>query len=136
MEILIVLWLGLAVAIGAIASNKGRNFFGWFLLSLLLSPLIAGVLLAAAGSKQTSVPSASAHGWSCVHCAEPIRIEAKICPHCRSTLPEVDPRVLELYPQMHGNFRYRRQPDGSVLMATPSGARRFANWNEFWRAVN
>ena len=55
---------------------------------------------------------------------------------CRSALPPVDPKILQEYPKTHGHFRYRQERDGSVVLATPSGPRRFKNWAEFWQAVN
>ena len=47
MEILIF-WLALAFIAGLIASGKGRSFVGFFLLSIILSPLIGiiGALIA------------------------------------------------------------------------------------------
>ena len=45
----VVIWLGLSVLVGALASGKNRNGIGWFFLSCLLSPLIAAIALAIAG---------------------------------------------------------------------------------------
>ncbi len=41
-----IIWFVLAFVIGVAAERRGRSGFGWFLLALLLSPLIAGILLA------------------------------------------------------------------------------------------
>jgi len=41
-----LLWFVLAFVIGVAAERRGRSGFGWFLLAVLLSPLIAGILLA------------------------------------------------------------------------------------------
>lgn len=133
---LALIWIGLSIAIGAIAANRGRNFFGWFLIALFLSPLIGGLLLAASGDARSGSVPAGPPRWACPYCAEPVMIEAKVCPHCRSTLPPVDRAVFRDYPEVYGQFRYKRQRDGSVLLATPTGPRRFRNWAEFWRAVN
>ena len=38
-------WLGLAILVGKFATDRGQNGAGWFLLALLTSPLIAGILL-------------------------------------------------------------------------------------------
>jgi hypothetical protein len=40
-----VLWLLLAVVVGTAANSRGRSFAGWTLVSILLSPLIALILL-------------------------------------------------------------------------------------------
>jgi hypothetical protein len=44
--ILGVLWLVIAIVVGAAAGARGRSTVGWFLLSVLISPLLAGLLLA------------------------------------------------------------------------------------------
>jgi hypothetical protein len=44
--ILVILWLVLPAVIGAVAGARGRSGFGWFLLAVLVSPLIAGLILA------------------------------------------------------------------------------------------
>ena len=41
-----IIWFVLAFVIGVAAERRGRSGFGWFLVALLLSPLIAGILLA------------------------------------------------------------------------------------------
>jgi hypothetical protein len=46
MEYLIV-WILLSVVVGVGANTRGRNGFGWFLLSLVISPLLAGLFLLA-----------------------------------------------------------------------------------------
>ena len=38
-------WIGLAVVIGVAASHRGRSGLGWCLLSLLISPILTGILL-------------------------------------------------------------------------------------------
>jgi len=44
--VLVTLWLLFAILIGVAAKARGRFGIGWFLLAILLSPLIAGVILA------------------------------------------------------------------------------------------
>jgi hypothetical protein len=40
-------WLGGAVAVGMFAAiRRNRSAMGWFLLALLISPLLAGIFLA------------------------------------------------------------------------------------------
>jgi hypothetical protein len=38
-------WLILAILVGVFASKRGRSGFGWFLLSVLLSPLICFLIV-------------------------------------------------------------------------------------------
>lgn len=42
---LVIVWAILAVIVGAASGARGRSTAGWFLLALVLSPLIAGLFL-------------------------------------------------------------------------------------------
>lgn len=57
--IMIILWVLVSCILGAVASKTGRTGFLWGLLSLLISPLFAGLLLLLAylmnGSKVSTV---------------------------------------------------------------------------------
>jgi len=48
----VILWLGVSILVGALASGKGRSGFGWFILSVLLSPIIGAIALVIAGEKK------------------------------------------------------------------------------------
>lgn len=41
---LILLWVGLALLLGFIASGSGRSFWGWFIPGLVIDPILAGLL--------------------------------------------------------------------------------------------
>jgi len=85
---LVFLWLVLSILIGIGASTKGLSGFGWFLLALLLSPLIAGlIVLGLPSRKAPQAKFAYAARRPCPFCAEPVLVAAKLCPHCRSELP-------------------------------------------------
>jgi hypothetical protein len=72
------LWLLGAVIVGIVASREfGRSGVAWFILSLLLTPLV-GLLLFALPPRR--VP--------CPFCAEPIKPSAVVCRFCgRSVTP-------------------------------------------------
>lgn len=38
-----LLWIGLALLLGIVASDNGRSFWGWFMLGLLIDPILAGL---------------------------------------------------------------------------------------------
>jgi len=66
MLVALFVWIAFAVIVGALASKRGRVGYGWFLLSLAISPLIVGPLVltlprqyaaGAMGSASTSVSS-------------------------------------------------------------------------------
>jgi len=48
---LLLIWFVLCIVVGLIASNKNRSGFGFFLLSLFLSPLIGLIAVLAMGEK-------------------------------------------------------------------------------------
>lgn len=84
MEI-VVIWLALAVVAGVIAANKGRSGLGFFLLAVLLSPLI-GVIAALVARPNTQKLEqevlASGRSKKCLACAELIRADALLCKYC------------------------------------------------------
>jgi phosphate/sulfate permease len=41
----IIFWIVIAGVVGAIAYNRGRSGWRWFLIALLISPLLAGIIL-------------------------------------------------------------------------------------------
>ena len=48
---LFILWVALSIAVGLFASNyRNRSGFGWFVLSLLISPLLGFVFAAVSKS--------------------------------------------------------------------------------------
>lgn len=77
--IMAIAWIGLSIAIAVIASNKGRSGFKWFLFSLFLSPIIAGLFLLLAGEATTNKSK-------CPVCAKYIQIEAVKCRFCGAGL--------------------------------------------------
>jgi hypothetical protein len=40
-------WIAFAIIVGVVATTRGRAGYGWFLVSLVLSPLIVGPLVLA-----------------------------------------------------------------------------------------
>lgn len=84
-----VAWLWLSWLIAIYASEKGRNGFGFFLLSLFFSPL-AGVLVAIlAGENKQKIESAMIYEGilkPCSYCLEPVKKTATKCRHCGSEI--------------------------------------------------
>lgn len=93
---ILLLWFIFAVIVGVAASSRGRSGFGWFVLAIVISPLIAGLLMALMPSLTASAdaerPTPSTH-VKCPDCAELVRKEARVCKHCGCRLiPQPDLR--------------------------------------------
>lgn len=105
--ILVLFWIGFSIAVGVGASNKGRSGGGWFLLSLLISPLLAGVFLLVSKDLTprptpvvTVAPQAEDNEPSkrCPRCAEHIKQAALVCRFCGYEFPP-SPPMSETEPQ-------------------------------------
>jgi len=81
----LILWLVGSVVVGIAAAARGRLGVGWFVLAMLLSPLIAGFML-------ILFPALADHRGKreCPACAEWISPDAKVCIHCGSQVTPIE----------------------------------------------
>jgi hypothetical protein len=91
--IVLVIWIWLSHAIGKAAERRGRAYWGFFWLSLLVSPIIMGIIVAAlpyddaSGKAQTSAGGSDSRlqvsdTAECPYCAEEVKVKALVCKHC------------------------------------------------------
>lgn len=86
---LIGLWFVASIIVSVIANNRGRDWLRWFGISVLISPLFAGILVLVMPSLKVGHAPASVEdgtGRKCPMCAETIRREAVKCRFCGSEL--------------------------------------------------
>lgn len=85
-------WLIFSIVVGVAASSRGRSGFGWFVLSVLISPLLALILvlvLSRKGGEAVYVGGERATPEThvrCPDCRELVRADARKCKHCGTAL--------------------------------------------------
>lgn len=87
MEVIGLLWLAFSVVVGVLASRLSRNGLAWFILAVLVSPLIAGLLVIVLGNAPDEVAKEE-----CPFCKELVIAGAVKCKHCGSTLIKAEPQ--------------------------------------------
>lgn len=87
-------WVVLSVLVGVWARKKGRSGVGAFFISLVLSPLVGGIIVALLDpSGEASNPrdelgnaiTPETH-VRCPDCRELVRVDARKCKHCGTAL--------------------------------------------------
>jgi len=89
----LVLLLIIAVIPAAIASNKGRNFFAWYVYGILLwiVALIHALVLKPDMRAMDERRLATGEMRKCPHCAELVKQEATVCRYCQRSLTPLLP---------------------------------------------
>lgn len=81
-----IFWLVFSIAVGAYGASKGRSGFGWFLLAMVISPLLGFIFCAIASNKNTPAgPTPDTH-VKCPDCRELVLKDARKCKHCGCAL--------------------------------------------------
>lgn len=91
-SLFLLAWTTTALFIGRAAMKKGRSFYSFYFLSLLISPIITGLIVATISKQSeagTSDMSLSGDTKNCPDCAEEIKQEAVVCRFCGKKLNTV-----------------------------------------------
>ncbi len=81
------LYLVLCVLVAIWAANRGRSGLRWFLIGLVISPLLAGIFVWVLKNLDRSIMDGEISDGThvrCPECREFILKEAKKCKHCGS----------------------------------------------------
>ncbi|MBL4898990.1 MAG: zinc ribbon domain-containing protein [Colwellia sp.] len=73
-----VLWLFFTILIGVWANKWNHSWILWVIVSLIVSPLIAGLVLLLIGTDHPKCPS----------CKEVVKAGSRICKHCGQKFKE------------------------------------------------
>ena len=81
-------WILLSVAVAILATKRGRGGGSWFLIALLLSPLLGAIFLLVSDNLATKNTQTDPNQGriKCPACAELVLPEATLCKHCGTTL--------------------------------------------------
>lgn len=88
----IVIWLILSILVAAYANSKGRSGIGYFLLSMILTPVLGLIITIAVEpniDKLEERAILAGKRRKCPYCAELVKNEARICKHCGKEIAKI-----------------------------------------------
>ena len=86
---LALIWIVMAAITAMVAHTKGRSGIGFFFYGLFLWPIALVHALVEPKTEEAKAEDMLRQGrYQCPFCAEWIKIEAKVCPHCQREIPE------------------------------------------------
>jgi len=85
----IIFWIICSILVAVYASSKKRSGFGWFLLSVAISPIITFIILLVSGAPSSTLKK-------CPKCAEEIKIEAQVCRFCNFEFSKPDVETVDV----------------------------------------
>jgi hypothetical protein len=88
---LLLFWIVGAILVAVVASSKRRSGARWFFLSLLISPLLT--LIAVAAMPRIEPPTPQEPVKICPRCAEKVKLAAVVCRFCGHEFGSGDPSV-------------------------------------------
>ena len=88
----IILWLILSILVASYANSKGRSGIGYFLLSMILTPVLGLIITIAVEpdiDKLEERAILAGKRRKCPYCAELVKNEARICRHCGKEIAKI-----------------------------------------------
>jgi len=116
-------WLIFAAIVGVAANTRGRNGFGWFLIAVVASPLIGGLLLLAMPRGDPTTVANQLYPWEK---ELGVKVEQPVDPATPSAF-QAD--------GVYAGIPYRVLTDGAVEAAMPTGIVRFRMMDHFVAAA-
>jgi hypothetical protein len=111
--LVVIAWIAFSIFIGLLAGSRGRDQLGWFLLSLLISPLLALLCLMV---QRERLPGPTCF---CPHCKERIRYDATVCRTChRDVEPHPAARKAEQLRAPTREVTFTQQGEAPGLLKT------------------
>lgn len=101
-----ILWLLFALLVGKYASGKGQSGALFFLLAIVLSPLIGFIIALISSDKRESNALRSGVYRKCPLCAEIIKSEAIRCKHCNASVEKDQMFIDNQYAQKSSKTYY------------------------------
>lgn len=71
------IWFLCSLLVGCFAEKRGKSYFAGLLLSLIISPVLAGIVIALTSSDMKKCP----------YCGKLIKVKAKSCRYCDMVFP-------------------------------------------------
>lgn len=95
--IYIILWPLGAIVVAGLAAAKGRSGLGWFALSLVISPIVAGLIVLFVEDRSPKAQALKAQYLArqqtktCPRCAECVKRKALVCRFCGYSFEQQHP---------------------------------------------
>ncbi len=93
---LVLIWFVLSILVGVFANNRGKSGILYFLLSIILSPLLSFLIVLVAGDNSKK---------KCSNCGQKIDINAKVCPFCNTKMDFVSNEYSENKTEKGFNYK-------------------------------
>ena len=132
METIVFFWIAFAIIVGVAANTRGRNGVGWFILAIVISPLIAGLLVLALPRLEKSIvpawPGLLGFTPSNLKLREQAKEQERIDSEWKAGIFRPDGMV--------GGVPYRMLPNGRVDALIQGGRVRFESLDNLRSMIN